>query len=135
MKRAAAASMCATVVLLLASARAQTAESRTPFDVFLNPLIYDRDAPVLLSGEVLEIMEADTNSGQELTKLSIRLAVEPDGDIWIVAGPTSSNPSYEMVKNLAGAEVIIRGYQTRDKRCRPECRALGRDVTFPPAPE
>ena len=30
-----------------------------------------------------------------------------------------------------GTEIIVRGYQAKDKRCMPACKANGRDVTFP----
>ena len=30
-----------------------------------------------------------------------------------------------------GTEIIVRGYQSKDKLCRPACKANGRDVTFP----
>jgi hypothetical protein len=27
--------------------------------------------------------------------------------------------------------IIVRGYQSKDRLCRPACKANGRDVTFP----
>jgi hypothetical protein len=30
-----------------------------------------------------------------------------------------------------GTEIAVRGYQSKDALCKPECRANGRDVTFP----
>ena len=30
-----------------------------------------------------------------------------------------------------GTDIIVRGYQSKDKRCTPACKANGRDVTFP----
>jgi len=30
-----------------------------------------------------------------------------------------------------GTEIVVRGYQSKDALCKPECRANGRDVTFP----
>jgi hypothetical protein len=30
-----------------------------------------------------------------------------------------------------GTDIIVRGYQAKDKRCMPACKANGRDVTFP----
>ena len=30
----------------------------------------------------------------------------------------------------AGEEIIVRGYRAKDARCRPACKANGRDVTF-----
>ena len=31
---------------------------------------------------------------------------------------------------VPGSEVIVRGYQSKDKLCSPACKANGRDVTF-----
>ena len=30
-----------------------------------------------------------------------------------------------------GTDIVVRGYQSKDKSCRPACRANGRDMTFP----
>ena len=30
-----------------------------------------------------------------------------------------------------GTEIVVRGYQSKDKACTPICKANGRDVTFP----
>ncbi len=30
----------------------------------------------------------------------------------------------------AGEQIIVRGYRAKDARCRPACKANGRDVTF-----
>jgi hypothetical protein len=30
-----------------------------------------------------------------------------------------------------GSEIVVRGYQSKDKACKPACKANGRDVTFP----
>jgi hypothetical protein len=30
-----------------------------------------------------------------------------------------------------GTEIVVRGYQAKNKSCAPACRANGRDVTFP----
>ena len=29
-----------------------------------------------------------------------------------------------------GSNIVVRGYQSKDKGCRPACRANGRDMTF-----
>ena len=29
-----------------------------------------------------------------------------------------------------GSEIVVRGYQSKDKACAPACKANGRDVTF-----
>jgi hypothetical protein len=30
-----------------------------------------------------------------------------------------------------GTEIVVRGYQSKDKLCTPACKANGRDLTFP----
>jgi hypothetical protein len=29
-----------------------------------------------------------------------------------------------------GTEIVVRGYQSKDRSCRPACKANGRDMTF-----
>jgi len=30
-----------------------------------------------------------------------------------------------------GTEIVVTGYQSKDRLCEPTCRANGRDITFP----
>jgi hypothetical protein len=30
-----------------------------------------------------------------------------------------------------GTEIVVTGYQSKDRLCTPACRANGRDITFP----
>jgi hypothetical protein len=53
--------------------------------------------------------------------------------VWMVEGGTPntllrSGLTRDSVK--PGTNVIVRGYQSKDKACAPACKANGRDVTF-----
>ena len=42
------------------------------------------------------------------------------------------NPAREETDHLKEqAEIVVHGYQSKDKLCTPACKANGRDVTFP----
>jgi hypothetical protein len=90
---------------------------------------FDGNAPVHLKGTItkmewinphawLHIMVSDPGKPQQE---------------WMVEGGT---PNTLLRNGLSkdslkpGTEVIVRGYQAKDKRCTPACKANGRDVTF-----
>ena len=53
---------------------------------------------------------------------------------WMVEGGTPNTLLRRGITkdSLAiGTEIVVRGYQSKDALCHPECRANGRDVTFP----
>jgi len=53
---------------------------------------------------------------------------------WMVEGGTPNTLLRSGIDRNSlkpGTEIIVRGYQSKDKLCRPACKANGRDVTFP----
>jgi hypothetical protein len=53
---------------------------------------------------------------------------------WMVEGGTPNTllrAGIDRNSLKAGQEIIVRGYQSKDRLCRPACKANGRDVTFP----
>jgi Family of unknown function (DUF6152) len=63
-------------------------------------------------------------------------AVNKDGTTtaWMVEGGTPNTLMRSGITKASlppGTEIIVRGYQSKDKLCRPACKANGRDVTFP----
>jgi hypothetical protein len=63
-------------------------------------------------------------------------AVGPNGatTAWMVEGGTPNTLLRSGIDRNSlkpGTEIIVRGYQSKDKLCRPACKANGRDVTFP----
>ncbi|MCZ6617614.1 MAG: DUF6152 family protein [Gammaproteobacteria bacterium] len=91
---------------------------------------FDGDAPVHLRGKVTRVEWINPHAW-------VHLAVEQeDGSTqeWMVEGGTPNTLlRIGITKNslVPGTEIIVRGYQSKDHRCRPACKANGRDITFP----
>jgi hypothetical protein len=52
---------------------------------------------------------------------------------WMVEGGTPNTLLRSGIhKNSLpiGSEIVVRGYQAKDKTCEPACKANGRDLTF-----
>ena len=91
---------------------------------------FDANAPVLLKGKVTKVEWINPHAW-------VHLVVEEPGKPpveWMVEGGTPNT----LLRNGAdrntlkpGVEIIVRGYQAKDKRCTPACKANGRDITFP----
>jgi hypothetical protein len=91
---------------------------------------FDGKAPVLLRGKVTRVEWINPHAWVHVA------VVGPDGKstAWMVEGGTPntllrSGIDRNSLKN--GTEIIVRGYQSKDKLCTPACKANGRDVTFP----
>jgi hypothetical protein len=90
---------------------------------------FDKDAPVTLSGVVTKIEWINPHAW-------IHLDIVNDGGetvAWMVEGGTPNTLLRAGIhKNSIpiGSEIIVRGYQAKDKRCQPACKANGRDLTF-----
>ena len=91
---------------------------------------FDGKAPVLLRGKVTRVEWINPHAW-------VHIAVPgANGQTtnWMVEGGTPntllrSGIDRNSLKN--GTEIIVRGYQSKDKLCTPACKANGRDVTFP----
>jgi hypothetical protein len=90
---------------------------------------FDADAPVLLRGKVSKVQFINPHSW-------VHIDVEnEDGSTqgWMVEGGTPNTLLRNGINrnSLAiGTEVIVRGYQSKDKVCEPKCKANGRDITL-----
>ena len=91
---------------------------------------FDADAPVLLTGTVTKVEWINPHAW-------IHLAVQrQDGSVatWMVEGGTPNTLLRAGIdKNTLaiGSEIVVRGYQSKDKACAPACKANGRDLSFP----
>jgi len=90
---------------------------------------FDADAPVLLKGKVTRIQFINPHSWIHIA------AVNEDGTTtdWMVEGGTPNTLLRNgITKNSLpiGTDVIVRGYQSKDRECEPKCKANGRDITF-----
>ena len=90
---------------------------------------FDKEAPVSLEGVVTKVEWINPHAWIHLD------VIGNDGDTvaWMVEGGTPNTLLRGGVnKNSVpiGASIKVRGYQAKDKRCAPACKANGRDLTF-----
>ena len=91
---------------------------------------FDGKAPVLLRGKVTRVEWINPHAWVHVN------VVAADGTAveWMVEGGTPNTllrAGIDRNTLKAGQEIIVRGYQSKDKLCKPACKANGRDVTFP----
>jgi hypothetical protein len=91
---------------------------------------FDGKAPVLLRGKVTKVEWINPHAWVHL------MAAGPDGVVreWMVEGGTPNTllrAGIDRNTLNVGTEIIVRGYQSKDRSCEPVCKANGRDVTFP----
>ncbi|WP_293904434.1 DUF6152 family protein [Phenylobacterium sp.] len=91
---------------------------------------FDGKAPVLLRGKVTKVEWINPHAWVHIN------VVGADGTSveWMVEGGTPNTllrAGIDRNSLKAGQEIIVRGYQSKDRLCRPACKANGRDVTFP----
>jgi hypothetical protein len=91
---------------------------------------FDPNAPVLLQGKVTKVQWINPHAWVHLA------AVKEDGTTqeWMVEGGTPNTLLRAGINRDSlkpGTEIVVRGYQAKDKSCQPACKANGRDVTFP----
>jgi hypothetical protein len=90
---------------------------------------FDGNAPVQLKGAITKMEWINPHAWMHI------MVSEPGKppQEWMVEGGTPNT----LLRNglnkdsiKPGVQVIVRGYQAKDKRCTPACKANGRDVTF-----
>lgn len=91
---------------------------------------FDGKAPVLLRGKVTRVEWINPHAWVHIA------ALNTDGTTtaWMVEGGTPNTLLRSGINRNSlkpGTEIIVRGYQSKDKLCKPACKANGRDVTFP----
>jgi hypothetical protein len=88
---------------------------------------FDGKAPVLLRGKVTRVEWINPHAW-------VHIKDNTTGQDWMVEGGTPNTllrAGIDRNSLKPGTEIIVRGYQSKDKLCRPSCKANGRDVTFP----
>lgn len=91
---------------------------------------FDANAPVLLKGKVTKVEWINPHAWVHID------VVKEDGttEKWMVEGGTPNTLLRAGITRdtlKPGTEIVVRGYQSKDKLCTPACKANGRDVTFP----
>jgi len=90
---------------------------------------FDADAPVNLEGKVTKVEWINPHAWIHLD------AVQEDGTTvaWMVEGGTPNTLLRAGINRNSvpiGSEIKVRGYQAKDKTCKPACKANGRDLMF-----
>ncbi len=91
---------------------------------------FDATAPFKMTGTVSRVEWINPHSW-----IHVDIA-QPDGtrQAWMFEGGTPNTLLRAGLTKkllLPGTEVMVRGYQSKDRACQPECRGSGRDITFP----
>ena len=90
---------------------------------------FDKDAPVTLQGVVSKVEWINPHAWIHLDVVD----EEGESTTWMVEGGTPNTLLRAGIhKNSLpiGSEIQVRGYQAKDKRCQPACKANGRDLVF-----
>ena len=91
---------------------------------------FDGKSPVLLRGKVIRVEWINPHAWVHVNNTAPGFA---QGE-WMVEGGTPNTLLRSGIDRNSlkpGTEIIVRGYQSKDKLCSPACKANGRDVTFP----
>jgi hypothetical protein len=90
---------------------------------------FDANAPVVLKGKVTKVEWINPHAW-----IHLDVVQEEETVSWMVEGGTPNTLLRAGInKNtvVIGTEIVVRGYQSKDKSCKPACKANGRDITFP----
>ena len=90
---------------------------------------FDADTPVTLRGKVTRLEWINPHAWFHIA------VIQEDGSTveWMIEGGTPNSLMRAGINRkslLVGTPIIVRGYQSKDKKCRPKCKANGRDMTF-----
>ena len=90
---------------------------------------FDSDTPVQFKGKVTRVQWINPHAWFHVA------AVQDDGTTvdWMVEGGTPNALMRAGINRDSlriGTEIVVVGYQSKDKRCEPSCKANGRDMTF-----
>ena len=90
---------------------------------------FDSNAPVLLRGKVTRVEWINPHAW---VHLMVQTPGKPDQE-WMVEGGTPNTLFRSGINKASlrpGTTIIVRGYQSKDHLCTPQCRANGRDLTL-----
>ena len=90
---------------------------------------FDASAPVLLRGKVTKVEWINPHAWIHMLAETTGKPPQP----WMVEGGTPNTLLRAGITRNSlkpGDEIVVRGYQAKDKSCDPACRANGRDITL-----
>jgi len=91
---------------------------------------FDANLPIALRGPITRVEWINPHSWIHLENTN------EDGtkQLWMVEGGTPNTLLRRGINRDSlqiGTEIVVTGYQSKDRLCTPECRGNGRDITFP----
>ena len=90
---------------------------------------FDKDAPVELQGTVTRV---DWINPHAWIHIDVNGA-DGANTAWMIEGGTPNALMRTGISRKSlpvGTEIVVRGYQSKDRSCRPACKANGRDLTL-----
>ena len=115
----------AALALAAAVAAAPTAHAHHAFSAE-----FDAELPIRVQGKIVQVDWINPHAW-------VHVADEKDDgtkQVWqLEAGTPNTLLRRGLTKTLLvpGTEVVVRGYQSKDRNCVPICSGSGRDITFP----
>jgi hypothetical protein len=91
---------------------------------------FDANLPIALRGPIIRVEWINPHSWIHLMHTNDDGTQQP----WMVEGGTPNTLLRRGINRDSlqiGTEIIVTGYQSKDRLCTPECRGNGRDITFP----
>ncbi len=91
---------------------------------------FDANLPIALRGPITRVEWINPHSWIHLNHTN------EDGttQAWMVEGGTPNTLLRRGINRDSlqlGTEIVVTGYQSKDRLCEPSCRGNGRDITFP----
>ena len=91
---------------------------------------FDANLPIALRGPITRVEWINPHSWIHLN----HTAEDGTQQAWMVEGGTPNTLLRRGINRDAlqlGTEIVVTGYQSKDRLCTPSCRGNGRDITFP----
>ncbi len=91
---------------------------------------FDANLPIALRGPIIRVEWINPHSWIHLMHTNEDGTEQP----WMVEGGTPNTLLRRGINRNSlqlGTEIVVTGYQSKDRLCTPECRGNGRDITFP----
>jgi hypothetical protein len=93
---------------------------------------FDANLPVRLGGPITRVEWINPHTWIHLENSDPEATRDPGP--WMVEGGTPNTLLRRGINRntlVLGTDIVVTGYQSKDRLCAPTCRANGRDITFP----
>ena len=93
---------------------------------------FDANLPVRLGGPITRVEWINPHTWIHIENNDPEATRDPGP--WMVEGGTPNTLLRRGINRNSltlGEDIIVTGYQSKDRLCEPTCRANGRDITFP----